>query len=380
MRTEILIIGGGVIGLSIAYKLRLTGSKDIAVVERGTLGREASWAAAGMLGVQAESDSPGAFMDLCRRSLALYPEFIENLTAETDIDPELDRTGTLKLAFTESEMADLQKRAGWQRDLGLRVEQISATDVRKAEPFVSPNVAAGLFFPDDWQIDNRKLLFALRRYLEANGVEIMENTEAASVVIENGRAAGARTSAGEIRAGHIIIATGAWTSLIKLGDAPIPLNVRPIRGQMLEFHTAKRLFHHVLIGPEGYLVPRADGRILAGSTTEDAGFENMNTVEGESAILGMAIVLSPSIAGLDVRAKWAGLRPVAPDGLPVIGALAGIENLTVATAHYRNGILLAPITAEIVADSVLNTAVSPWMTIFGPERMRFTDHAKTRAI
>lgn len=378
MRTEILIIGGGVIGLSIAYKLRLAGTRRITVIERGTLGSEASWAAGGMLGVQAETDSPGNFLDLCRASLELYPDFIETLTANTDIDAELDRTGTLKLAFTETEATNLRKRAEWQRDAGLAVEQLSATEIRKAEPFVSPKVASGLFFPDDWQIDNRKLLAALRRYVETNGIDILENTEAGSIILENGSAVGVMTSAGEVRADHTVLATGAWTSLIKLGDASMPLKVRPIRGQMLEFHTAKRLFQHVLIGPDGYLVPRADGRILAGSTTEDAGFDIANTPDGEATILDMAVGLSPSIAGLNVSGKWAGLRPMVSDGMPVIGTLAGLDNMTVATAHYRNGILLAPITAEIVANSILGTSASPWMTIFGPERLRFTEQASTR--
>jgi glycine oxidase len=378
MRTEILIIGGGVIGLSIAYKLRLASSSRIAIIERGTLGSEASWAAGGMLGVQAETDSPGNFLDLCRASLELYPEFIETLTAATDIDAELDRTGTLKLAFNETEAVNLRKRAEWQRQAGFAVEQLSATEIRKAEPFVSPNVASGLFFPDDWQIDNRKLLGALRRYAETNGIDILENTEAGSIIVENGSAVGVMTSAGEVRADHTVLATGAWTSLIKLGDAPMPLFVKPIRGQMLEFHTAKRLFQHVLIGPDGYLVPRSDGRILAGSTTEDAGFDNANTPDGEAAILKMAVGLSPSIAGLNVSNKWAGLRPMASDGMPVIGTLPGLEEMTVATAHYRNGILLAPITAEIVANSILGKAASRWTTIFGPERLRFTEQASTR--
>jgi glycine oxidase len=378
MRTEILIIGGGVIGLSIAFKLRLAGTRRITIIERGTLGSEASWAAGGMLGVQAETDSPGNFLDLCRASLEFYPEFIETLTAETDIDAELDRTGTLKLAFTETETANLRKRAEWQRDAGFAVEQLSATEIRRAEPFVSPNVASGLFFPDDWQIDNRKLLAALRRFAETNGIDIVENTEARTIIVENGCAIGVETLKSQIKADHVVLATGAWTSLIKLGDAPMPLNVKPIRGQMLEFHTAKRLFQHVLIGPDGYLVPRSDGRILAGSTTEDAGFDNANTPDGEAAILNMAVGLSPSIAGLNVSNKWAGLRPMASDGMPVIGNLPGLEEMTVATAHYRNGILLAPITADIVANSILGKSASRWMTIFGPERLRFTEQASTR--
>lgn len=379
MRTEILIIGGGVIGLSIAYKLRLAGARRIAIVERGRLGSEASWAAGGMLGVQAETDSPGHFLDFCRASLTLYPEFIETLSAASDIDPELDRAGTLKLAFTPAEDASLRQHAEWQQKAGLAVEYLISTEVRKAEPFVSPNVAAGLFFRDDWQIDNRKLLAALRRYTETNEIEVFENTEAASVIIENGRAAGVLTSSGEMRADHIVLATGAWTSLIKLGVAPMPLNIKPIRGQMLEFHTARRLFQHVLIGPEGYLVPRIDGRILAGSTTEDVGFDNSNTPQGVAEIHNMAIDLSPSIAGLNVSNKWAGLRPMTSDGMPVIGTLPGVDDLTVATAHFRNGILLAPITADVVADYILKGTATPWTTIFGPERLRFIEQASTQA-
>jgi glycine oxidase len=371
MTLEVLIIGGGVIGLSIARELQKRGVKRIGIVEKGVCGEESSWAAAGMLGPQADADAGGQFFDMTLASRDLYRDFAADLESETGIDVELDRRGTLYLAFTDDDVRHLRARYEWQSRAGLPVEKLSADDARQAEPFASPDVREALFFAGDWQIDNRKLLSALERYAGLNGIEIVENTTVERLILEENRVVGVETSSAEIRADACVLATGAWTSLIKLGDAEFPVKIEPIRGQIVAFHTAKRLFEHVVYSRRGYLVPRADGRILAGSTSEFVGFDNATTDAAAVALREAASEIAPSIAGLAIEDQWSGLRPYAADGLPVLGSITGIHGLTIATAHYRNGILLAPLTARIIADNLVGRVDHAAFTSFGPDRFRF---------
>lgn len=368
---DILIIGGGVIGLSLARELRKKGAGKITILERGRLGRESSFAAAGILAPNAEAERQDDFYRICDDSKKLYPNFAEQLLAETGVDIELDRNGTLYLAFSESDAEEIRHRFTWQKNAGLAVEHLSAEEARKAEPFISPDVREALFFPDDWQVDNRRLLLALKKYAELNNVEIVEDTKVKNLIVENGKVLGAETSDAKFFAEMLVLATGAWTSLIESSenDFSLPL-VKPIRGQMLSFKTAKRLFSKVIYSPRGYLVPRGDGRILIGATVEDAGFDKNLTASGLNFLLEIASEISPSLANLEVSDRWAGLRPFAADGLPILGALAEIENLHVATAHFRNGILLAPLTAKILADKIVENSDSKYLEIFSPRRFQ----------
>lgn len=368
MGSEGLIIGGGVLGLSIARSLHKTGVRNITVLDRSAAGREASWAAAGMLGPQAETDEAGAFFDLCSTSRDLYPEFAGALLDETGIDIELDRTGTLYLAFGEKDADELDNRYRWQQEAGLAVERLTRDEILAMERHVSPRVVSGLLFPNDWQVENRKLLSALERYAELNGIEIREGVEVESVVIDEGRATGVRTGGETIAAGSVILATGAWTSLIKLGAAGMPFEVAPVRGQIVAYQGDERLFDHVIYSHRGYVVPRRDGRILAGSTTEHAGFEKAVTESAAEGLSEMAAEILPKLADMRVADQWAGLRPFAGDGLPVIGSIPGIDALTVATAHYRNGILLAPVTAEMVAKTIGGGVEDAHLEEFSPTR------------
>ena len=370
MNTDVLIIGGGVIGLSIARELHKKGARKIALVEKGRCGQESSWAAAGMLGPQTEADEMGPFFDLCCASRDLYPEFAAELLDETGVDIQLDRTGTLFLAYTDDDIEHIRSRYDWQKNAGLPVELLSAEETRKMEPVVSPDVRGALYFPHDWQVENRKLLAALRRYAELAGIAIIENARVERLTVEDGKVVGAATNNGRINAGDTILATGAWTSLIKIGTTPVPVNVEPIRGQMIAFRTAERLFRHVIYSGDGYVVPRLDGRILAGSTTEKAGFDASTTAAASNALKEMAGEIIPEIKDLAIADRWAGLRPFAPDGLPVLGRIGSVDGLFVATAHYRNGILLAPITAKLAAASLLDRVESEYCATFGPDRFR----------
>ena len=230
-----LILGGGVIGLRSLVNCPSSACGDITVVERGTCGREASWAAAGMLSPQAETDEVGPFFDLCSRSRDMYPDFADALLDETGMDIELDRTGTLYLSFGEDDRRELLARYEWQQAVGLDVERLSGEEVRKLEPHFSERVEFGLYFPNDWQVENRKLAIALLKFADLTVSMCSENTAAEKLLVENGRVVGALTSSGPIEAGTTIVATGAWTSFIKLGDMPMPVEVQPVRGQMVCF-------------------------------------------------------------------------------------------------------------------------------------------------
>jgi glycine oxidase len=368
MNPDVLIIGGGLIGLSIARELHKSGVRRITLVEKSICGSESSWAAAGMLGPQAEAEETGPFFDLCCASRHLYPAFAAKLLDETGVNVELDRAGTLYLAFTDDDVREVHRRLKWQHKAGLPVEHFSAEETRRAEPFVSPDVRGALFFPDDWQVENRKLCAALKRYSQLNGIKIRENTLVERLIIENGRVVGAETATERIAAGQTVLATGAWTSIIKLGLADMPFEVAPVRGQMIAFHSDKRLFKHVIYSCRGYIVPRLDGWILAGSTSENTGFDKSVTEAATASLRDAACEIAQHLTSLDIDDRWAGLRPHASDGLPILGPIDGIDSLIIATAHYRNGILLAPLTAKLVAENLVSKKDSEYFRIFAPGR------------
>ncbi len=369
MKSDILIVGGGVIGLAIARELHKRGHDQITLVEKGRCGEESSWAAGGMLGPQAETDEDGVFYDICSASRDLYPALAAELLHETGIDIELDKSGTLYLALSDDDVPHIRSRFDWQRKAGMRVEHLSADEARRAEPFISPDVIEALFFPNDWQVDNRKLLSALIRSAELNGIEIKEGVDIQRLVVEDNSVIGAESDDERFFAAQTILATGAWTSLIKLGVASMPFRVEPVRGQIVTFQTAKRLFQRVIYSPRGYIVPRMDGRVLAGSTTENVGFDRSLTDDAAAALRRMSNEIAPSTAGLPIVDHWSGLRPFVMDSMPVVGGISGIERLSIATAHYRNGILLAPWTAQVVGESIDGTEPGI-LSVFGPDRFQ----------
>jgi glycine oxidase len=361
--TDILVVGAGVIGLSIARALAARGAGRVTVVDRGKAGAEASWAAAGMLAPNAETHEDGALFRLCTASNALYPKYAAQLLEETGIDVELDTTGTLSLSFDETGDRLISEKFDWQKGAGIEVERLSAREVLKLEPGISADVRSGLFYPNDWQVENRKLVAALRRSCQLGGIRILEHFEASELLRADDRVHGLRTSSGEIRAAVVVVANGAWASQL-LGKSI----VRPVRGQMIGLKGGERVLNAVVYGPGGYLVPRKDGRVLVGATVEDVGFRKEVTGDAVEALRDAALEIAPVLGNFDIKEAWAGLRPYAADGLPVIGRVPWNEGLFVATGHYRNGILLAPITAELVADAVLGGGHSEYLEEFGPER------------
>jgi glycine oxidase len=352
---DVVIVGGGVIGLTIARALALRGVRDVCLVERGNLGTEASSAAAGMLLPQVEADAADEFFKLACQSRDLYPAFAAALREETAIDVELDTTGTLYLAFTEHDQVEIEKRYEWQTRAGLSVERLSGAEARGLEPCISEATLGALRFPKDIQVENRRLLSALTNSVTKLGVDIATQTTVDSLIIEGNRVRGVHTSRGAINCPTVVIAAGTWTSFIKTSpQSPAPA-IEPIRGQMICLEAKPQLTRHVIYGPRGYLVPRQDGRLLAGSTSEHAGFAKCVTAGGIAGILRNSLEISPAIADLPVVDTWAGLRPRAAGGLPVIGPCGEIDGLFYATGHYRNGILLAPLTGELISKAIVSS-------------------------
>ena len=366
---EVVIIGGGVIGLAVARALALRGVREVLLIERGSLGAEASGAAAGMLAPQAEANRAHEFFYLTCQSRDMYPAFAAALLDETGIDIELETEGTLYLAFTQHDAEELQKRYEWQTKAGLPIEKLGAEAVRQLEPAINEDVRAALKFPLDTQVENRRLISALTATNERLGVRLETGTAVTSLKIEHDRISGIETSRGFISTDAVVIAGGAWSSLLGAGDKALPqLRIKPVRGQMLCFQPSLPLSRHVIYSPRGYVVPRRDGRLLAGSTTEHAGFEKLVTAAGVQSILASALEISPRIASLSLTDAWAGLRPRAADTLPVLGPCAEIAGVYYATGHYRNGILLAPITGELIAGAIIDKTFPAVLRIFSPDR------------
>lgn len=383
---DVLIIGGGIIGLSTARALKRRSVEKVLIVEKNSVcGAEASSAAAGILAPQAEADCADEFFEFCRASRNSYPRFAKELFAETGVDIELDRTGTLYLAFTERDAEELEKRFAWQAAANLQVEKLSAKEILEIEPNVSPDVLFGLLFPCDWQVENRKIIEALNaRLIRLDGNKSLRRGGAAdktptrnragfttaaveSLIFENDKITGARTNRGNIFAEKIIVASGAWTSLIKDEFGLLArLRISPVRGQMIVFNDVAKLFRRVIYTARGYVVPRRDGRILVGATVERVGFDCRTTDAGTASLLAAAFEISPAFAKLRIKKAWANLRPVSADGLPIVGEFC--ENLFIAAAHYRNGILLAPKTSEILADKITGVSDSEFSETFSPRR------------
>jgi glycine oxidase len=353
--------------------------QNISIIERAGLGTEASFAAAGMLAPQAEADSSDEFFRLTCESRDMYANFAASLLEETGVDIELDTTGTLYLALTEHDRYEIAERCDWQMRAGLPVVKLTAADARSLERCISPAVEGALHFPLDVQVENRRLLTALTNSVDKLGITTITETSVESLQVKKRRLTGVLTSRGLLSCSSVVVAAGCWTSFIGVSNGETEQKLKsipqvvPVRGQMLCFDSRPQLARHVIYSPRGYLVPRRDGRLLAGSTSETAGFAKQVTAGGVGSILTGALEIAPAISRLAMIDSWAGLRPRAPDGLPVMGPCDEIDGLFYATGHYRNGILLAPITGELLAQALVDGVVSPKLAPFSPSRFDTID-------
>jgi glycine oxidase len=353
-KLDVAIIGGGVIGASIGFELAGANLR-VALFDSQEPGREASWAAAGMLSPAPDSARDLPLVPVGRESLRLYPEFVASIEAESGQSTGYAREGTLEIFSGANSEADRDRRVAQCRRLGLAVEPIALSRARQWEPALGSGSGAVAWLPDEGTIEPRSLTTAVIAAAQHRQVEIRSNCRVTSLIREGYRCIGLVAGGEEIFAAHVVFAAGCFSSQITAESeffarfAP----TRPVRGQMMAFRRDGPGLRRVLRSEHGYLVPRTDGRIVAGSTSEDAGFEKRVTPEGLQKIRDAALELFPELANAEVIETWSGLRPGTPDDLPILGPTE-LEGLLIATGHYRNGILLAPVTAKLVREWIMD--------------------------
>lgn len=345
-RTDTIVVGGGVIGLSIAWRLAEAG-QAVCVIERECVGFGASLAATGMLAPAAEHE-PGSdlLLPLALDSLALWPDFRDALQACSGIGIDYREEGTLVLAIGRDEVDRLRFRYDLQLRSGVAAQWLSGAAVRTRETLLRPNVTAGIICPRDAQVDPCLVIAALVAASEARGVAIVEHAAVDALLREGGRVTGIRAGEREVRAGTVILATGAWSGE---GILSAPLPVRPLKGQSLALKTTRRTgtLSHMVWTEQVHLAPKSNGDLIVGATVEDCGFRGGVTAGGVFALLEGARRVLPGVEEMEVEAVWSGFRPTSDDDAPIIDELE--DGLVIATGHHRNGYLLAPATADAVA-------------------------------
>jgi len=348
---DIVVVGGGVIGLSIAYVLAREGVRTT-VLDRRELGREASWAGAGLIPPEGVRPGGHALGELRSLSARLYPEWSASLLEETGIDNGYRRTGGVDVAITEAEERSLKTAAGRWRVEGITFERLLPAEFERVEPALHRELRVAYFLADRAQIRNPRHLRALAAAISRRGSLLLPGRAVVGFESEAGRITAVRSVEGIIPCGGAIIAAGAWSSglLQTLGvDTPTP----PLKGQIVLLRSERSLLRRIVEHGKNYLVPRDDGRILVGATEEDAGFDTRTTTLGVRDLLDEAIRLCPCLAGAEVEKAWAGLRPGSIDTRPYLGSVPGYSNLFLATGHKRAGLQLSPGTAEVMSDLIL---------------------------
>jgi len=352
--THVVIVGGGVMGCSVGLRLRDRGIA-CTIIERGIPGAEASSAAAGILGPQWECDEPGALMDLGLKSRGLYPDFARELHELSGIDIGYRASGLIELALDDAGEQGIANRSRWQRERGLASEWLDLRALHALEPELAPGVRAGVLMPEEGHVSARLLARAVSQAAAVRGVKFLQGRYVRRVAMEAGRATGVELDGETLHADAVVIAAGSWSSLVE--GAMAPSVVRPARGQMVVVEMRPPLFRHVLAPfVNGYLVPRSDGVALMGSTFEMVGFRKEVTVGGLSDILAMARAVLPGLQSLPVVDTYSNFRPYTSDRSPIIGK-TDVDGLFLATGHHRYGILLAPITGDIVAAQIAGASM-----------------------
>ncbi|MEJ5172433.1 MAG: glycine oxidase ThiO [Hydrogenothermaceae bacterium] len=351
-----IIVGGGIIGLSLARAFHKLGY-EIVLIEKGFLGRGASWAAGGMLAPQAEGLS-GVMLELCLQSREMYKSFVKEIELDTGDDVGFWECGIVYPAFSPEDQEILKKRIYYYNKLGLKANWYTREDFENAGYILGNQIIGGAFFPDDKQVDNRLLVNALIKYVKSSGITVMERTTAIRVNTDKKKFKSVITDKGEISGDFCIIAAGAWSSEI------YDTKVFPIKGQMLSFKQQRGELDKIFYSKKAYIIPRKNSNIIVvGATEENVSFKPENTVGGIFVLLKGLLETFPRFKDKEFLDKWYGFRPATPDGMPIIGK-TDIENLYMATGHYRNGILLTPITTKILVDLIHRDEKSHFLDVF----------------
>ena len=358
---KVIVIGAGVIGLSIAENLSRRGI-GVEVLERNpAAGQEASSAAAGILSPQGEAKGPGPFFELLKRGYSLIPETVARLESLTQIDVRYRAGGEIAVSFSPGDDRELLEEYLLQRQAGLQVEKLSEAEVRKCEPAVDGPLRWGLWWPQTAQIDCVRLMQAYVQLVRNQGVTVKTGTPVLRFLIEGDRVAGVATPSGNLESDWVVDCAGSWSGFDSTVGFAIP--TVPVRGQMLLFSTRVPLLERIIRSPRAYLVQRSARQLMAGTTVERVGFDKAVTEEGRASIRRGAEEIAGGVRALSLESAWAGLRPGTPDDLPILGP-APFQGLLLATGHFRNGVVLGPLTGQLIADWIVKGSCSIDLTPF----------------
>jgi glycine oxidase len=362
--SDVVVLGGGIIGLAIAWQLARRGA-HVTVLERDAPGHAASWAAAGMLAPYTEVIDDLPLREFAIASLRAYPAFAQELLLASDVDIYLRLHGILEVAYDASHADRLRARVASAQANGVTMQLLSESEIAGYEGALAAQAHCAVLSPEEGQVDNRRLGRALTEAAVRAGVRIRRNCSALAVECSPRRIMGVRTDEGYLSAGYVVNALGAWAGEVSGLPAHYAVPVRPVKGQMLAVAMPRRYIERVVWAAGVYLVPRDDGRLLVGATVEECGFDDRLTAGGVHTLLSGLLAALPGAANFAVSETWTGVRPNTPDGRPYVGA-SELGGYIVASGHYRNGVLLTPITSLHIADALEGKAqIDP---AFSPQR------------
>jgi glycine oxidase len=367
---DIHLIGGGCIGLGLAGEL--SPEHSIHLFDKDLMGSGSTYAAAGMIAPITEAEyGEERLLKIGLKSRELYSGFVQALENETGIDVGFRTNGTLKVAFDQPGEAELDHQADYLDRLGLEFERLPAEDVREIEPRLSPYVTRALAIPSERQVDNRRLAEALEKRCEQRGVKLHDHEEVVDLVYDDDSIAELHTESDRYQPDLVIICAGANSGTINGLCETDRMPVRPVKGEALSVRLGEPPeIEHVLRAPDVYCVPKNDGRLVIGGTMREEGFDRTVTAGGILDLLHEAYEVGPFIREKELIETWAGLRPASQDSLPILGPSSHTDNLGFATGHYRNGILLTPVTIQLVTEWIATRTIPEAMTPFLPSRFQ----------
>lgn len=365
--TDVIVIGGGIIGCSIAYYLRKAGI-DVIVLDQGEIGTQASSAAAGLLAPLGSLSGPGPYADLLLASWSMLPELIPELEEASGVRVEYAQTGALRVVRNPKSSANLRKRMQEWQPLGLKMYWLNGDEARQQEPLLAPDICAAIYAPEESQVKAPSLTRAFALAAEHLGAKLYSHCEVLGVRREQDSVTGVYTAQGETMAcTHLVLASGAWAAECGIWlDLPLP--VTPQRGQILTLRQPNPPLRHLLFGEAVYLAPKMNGTVVVGATKEEVGFHKQVTAGGVSWLLNTAIRLAASFDGCGIEQMWAGLRPKTPDNFPILGPAPYWENVTLAVGHGSVGIMLSAITGHSITESIVTGIVPELIEPFSMAR------------
>ena len=377
--TNVVIIGGGVIGCAIAYYLRKS-NVAVTVIDKGEIGAEASSAAAGLLAPLGSLPGPGPLADLLLASWSIFPSLVPELEQASGIHLAYEQSGSLRVARNPNNVANLRKRVNAWQPLGLEMRWLTGDEARQREPLLAPGISAAIYAPEESQVKAPHVVKAFARAAANLGAKFSPHTNIIGMDIRANNITRVHTTQrrdpidrapegrrDEIQCNHLIIASGAWTRETG-GLLDLSLPVEPQRGQILTLEQPSPPLKHIILGEAVYLAPKSDGTIVVGATKEEVGFDKRLTAGGIAWLLATAIRLLPSLEGAPIDQMWTGLRPKTPDNLPILGKVPSLENVTLAAGHGSTGIMLSAITGKTIAELVVTGRAPELIAPFSVER------------